>query len=572
MASRSCMTRTDDSTVTTTTDTATVTRLSPDGTVTTVVTTTIVTVPGPKVPALVESSVPEVSPLRSKVLVRSLSPDEDMIKSSGKIPKLVDLRIRPEPISLEPIRPEPIYTPQSQTMRLRRAQSTPAKIRPGSVRMLSCAYQKYAWGKCGAGSTARNMVMSASREHEKAGLSTSFTIPENVPVAEMWMGTHPSGMSRVLDKDGVSTSLLDYVRQDPDKHTGEGEDNLTFLFKVLSIGQVLSIQAHPDKHLAVRLHAARPTLYKDPNHKPEMAISLSDDTTALIGFRPIPEIYDNMIKYPEFAQAVGDRAVAMCASLAGLSSGYGASVGGDEMDRPVDEGRCWAALKEMFRTFVQSDRNEHVVKQVHAITKRLREKNKGDGETNVMEGVVLYFATIYPDDPCVLSPLFFNHVKIAKGQALYIRTNEPHAYISGELIECMACSDNVVRVGLTPKVKDTDTLLDMLTYRAGKPRLTYGERIDEHTTLYEPPVKDFCVETVILEPNGKSVIKPVPSPAILLCIEGGGSLHQEFADGTKKELKLSFGMSVFVSPNTSVEVSTEGGIMIARAMSNIHCS
>eukprot|EP00588_Corethron_pennatum_P013128 CAMPEP_0194265806 /NCGR_PEP_ID=MMETSP0169-20130528/922_1 /TAXON_ID=218684 /ORGANISM="Corethron pennatum, Strain L29A3" /LENGTH=559 /DNA_ID=CAMNT_0039006353 /DNA_START=156 /DNA_END=1835 /DNA_ORIENTATION=- len=559
MASRSCMTRTDDSTVTTTTDT--VTRVSPDGTVTTTVTTTIVSVPRPKIPAVVENSLPKFSPSPSKVLARPPSPEDlaEMMKSSVKIPKVMDLRPAPK-------------RSQSQTLRLRRAQSSPANSKPGSVRMLSCAYQKYAWGKSGGGSTAANMVMAASREHEKAGLSSSFTIPDNVPVAEMWMGTHPSGMSRVLDKDGVSTSLLDYVRQDPDKHTGEGENNLTFLFKVLSIGQVLSIQAHPDKHLAVRLHAARPTLYKDPNHKPEMAISLSDDTSALIGFRPIPEIYEHMINYPEFAQAVGDRAVAMCASLAGFRSGYGASVGGDEMDRPVEEGRCWAALQEMFRTFVCSDRNEHVVKQVHAITKRLREKNKTDGGTDVTEGVILYFASIYPDDPCVLSPLFFNHVQIARGQALYIRTNEPHAYISGELIECMACSDNVVRVGLTPKVKDTETLLDMLTYRAGKPRLTYGERIDGHTTLYRPPVKDFCVETVIVEVNGKSVIAAVPSPAILLCVEGGGSLNQEFADGTKQELKLSFGMSVFISANTSVEVATDGGIMIARAMSNVYCS
>ncbi len=25
--------------------------------------------------------------------------------------------------------------------------------------------------------------------------------------------------------------------------------------------------------------------------------------------------------------------------------------------------------------------------------------------------------------------------------------NEPHAYVAGEIIECMACSDNVVRLG-----------------------------------------------------------------------------------------------------------------------------
>lgn len=39
-----------------------------------------------------------------------------------------------------------------------------------------------------------------------------------------------------------------------------------------------------------------------------------------------------------------------------------------------------------------------------------------------------------------------------------MNSNEPHAYISGNCIECMANSDNVVRAGLTPKYKDVKTL------------------------------------------------------------------------------------------------------------------
>ena len=38
---------------------------------------------------------------------------------------------------------------------------------------------------------------------------------------------------------------------------------------------VMIIQAHPDKKLAERLHRDRPDIYKDTNHKPEMALSLS---------------------------------------------------------------------------------------------------------------------------------------------------------------------------------------------------------------------------------------------------------------------------------------------------------
>lgn len=45
-----------------------------------------------------------------------------------------------------------------------------------------------------------------------------------------------------------------------------------------------------------------------------------------------------------------------------------------------------------------------------------------------------------------------------------LAANEPHAYLSGDCIECMATSDNVVRAGLTPKFKDSQTLINMLTY------------------------------------------------------------------------------------------------------------
>ena len=45
-----------------------------------------------------------------------------------------------------------------------------------------------------------------------------------------------------------------------------------------------------------------------------------------------------------------------------------------------------------------------------------------------------------------------------------IPPNEPHVYIQGELMECMINSDNVVRGGLTPKLKDTKTLLSLLPY------------------------------------------------------------------------------------------------------------
>ena len=120
--------------------------------------------------------------------------------------------------------------------------------------------------------------------------------------------------------------------------------------------------------------------------------------------------------------------------------------------------------------------------------------------------------------------------------------NEPHAYLKGDIIECMACSDNVVRAGLTPKLVDVPVLVEMLTYDYSYPtimRPSQGE-----STLYKPPVKDFEVEVSL-------------SPQILLVIEGT-------ADGIEP------GACYFVPANDSLELvaSSKMKIAIARAQSS----
>lgn len=45
---------------------------------------------------------------------------------------------------------------------------------------------------------------------------------------------------------------------------------------MLSVEKALSIQAHPDRELARALHKSQPILYKDENHKPEMALALTE--------------------------------------------------------------------------------------------------------------------------------------------------------------------------------------------------------------------------------------------------------------------------------------------------------
>jgi len=81
------------------------------------------------------------------------------------------------------------------------------------------------------------------------------------------MGTHPSLPSKDYE---TQRSLLELVQENQSLMSSEisqkYENKLPFLFKVLSISKALSIQAHPNKKLAEKLHSS------DPKHYPGMIL------------------------------------------------------------------------------------------------------------------------------------------------------------------------------------------------------------------------------------------------------------------------------------------------------------
>lgn len=76
------------------------------------------------------------------------------------------------------------------------------------------------------------------------------------------MGTHPSNPSKDVSTGRTLAELIqdNNALMTTGVHARYGE-KLPFLFKVLSIQKALSIQAHPDKKLAERLHAEDPRNY-----------------------------------------------------------------------------------------------------------------------------------------------------------------------------------------------------------------------------------------------------------------------------------------------------------------------
>ena len=112
-------------------------------------------------------------------------------------------------------------------------------FKTGSPAMeLHCAVQKYAWGKLGSSSLVAQLSQA----------NPTTAINEKDPYAELWMGTHPSGPSKIANS---SELLLEYLKSNlnslgDDERNAFGED-LPFLFKALSVSKALSIQAHPEK-------------------------------------------------------------------------------------------------------------------------------------------------------------------------------------------------------------------------------------------------------------------------------------------------------------------------------------
>ena len=94
-------------------------------------------------------------------------------------------------------------------------------------------------------------------------------------------------------------------------------------------------------------------------------------------------------------------------------------------------------------------------------------RKKGDGATNE-ETLFLEARAMYGADTGLITILILNYITLSAGEAIFIEPGIPHAYAKGNLIECMANSDNVIRAGLTSKFIDVNNLVNTLTYESGK--------------------------------------------------------------------------------------------------------
>lgn len=330
--------------------------------------------------------------------------------------------------------------------------------------------------------------------------------PEHKPFAELWMGTHKKGTAKAILPDG-DISLAALIDQYPVKILGQEvatyfQGRLPFLFKILDVRKMLSIQAHPTKKSAeagyhdenekgIPLDAFHRN-YRDDNHKPEVMVALTD-FWLLHGFQSAEAIAGILQEVPAFEEL---QAVFASRDIKALYQYI--------MELPQDK-------VDSLLSPLRQGLDEKAAKKPH-------DKSSPDYWAN------LAFEDYTRDghyDRGIFSIYFFNLVFIPKGQGIFQDAGVPHAYLEGVNVELMANSDNVFRGGLTPKHVDVPELLKHLVFSPVVPKILEGEKENLIETNFSTPAPDFALSQLSFSTENNQLIKEgLSTAAIYIVMEG----------------------------------------------------
>lgn len=379
------------------------------------------------------------------------------------------------------------------------------------------------------------------------------------------MGTHPSNPSRDVT---TGRTLLDLVQDNrallAPSVAARYDNKLPFLFKVLSINKALSIQAHPNKKLAEQLHARDPKNYPDDNHKPEMTIAITP-FEGFCGFRPLEEIAHFLQSVPALRGLVGEERAQEFADVV---------KNGPDKASEDGMGRDKKALQKVFGALMASSEEDMTAAAKVFVESAASSPADfaGGGVSSTPGSVLAELVTRlhgqFGPDYGLFVLFFLNFVKLQPGEALFLRADDIHAYISGDIIECMASSDNVVRAGFTPKFKDVETLVNMLTYNYAPideqkmhpteyPYVTLNRTAyssGSTVALYDPPIDEFSVvRSTLMGSGSKITFDPLDGPSIIICTAGRGKIS---VGPTVQEVKE--GYVYFVGAAAECVLESEG--------------
>lgn len=348
-----------------------------------------------------------------------------------------------------------------------------------------------------------------------------------LPVAEMWMGAHPAGASKLFAVEG-EISLRELIARDPDRFLGHGakiaSGELPFLLKVLAVRQPLSLQAHPsgiqarlgferENSLGLPLDSPRRN-YRDPRPKPELICALGE-FQALCGFRPYPQIAHNLHR------AGLDACLNSYAPFAKHMS------------------RNWFQRLALELLSLRGDQLKQALEALKASLGRDAGLDPSTAETcrNLLNH--------HPGDPGVLAPLYLNLVTLSPGEALFLEAGVPHAYLHGAGIEIMGNSDNVLRGGLTPKHVDVEELARILDFEPYAGETITPSADGPFSSTYETSAREFELRKISLGGDWGMGYDDWQGPLIVFCGEGS-----TLVESGGESLELKKGEAAFVTADS----------------------
>jgi mannose-6-phosphate isomerase len=250
------------------------------------------------------------------------------------------------------------------------------------------------------------------------------------PQAELWFGAHPGAPSPLVGQPVTLDAVL-------------SPNEVPLLTKLLAAAQPLSIQVHPDAQLAKvsferQVQPGSDQVYSDANEKTELLVAI-EEFEVFAGWR--------------------DRKQALAIL---------AQIDGTELARSILETDGPIAAIPALRAIDHEGRGEQLVAALRALGMNASEVDA--------YGTV---AQLYRSDPGLLVAVLLQYRALAPGNAIFVPAGVPHSYIRGLGLEVMTSSDNVVRLGLTPKPVFVEAALAALTNSADEVIFTseFGERI-----------------------------------------------------------------------------------------------
>jgi mannose-6-phosphate isomerase len=340
------------------------------------------------------------------------------------------------------------------------------------------------------------------------------------PFAELWIGAHTKAPS-IAKVNGGQEPLDELIAENPVAILGAAANTrfrgrLPYLFKILDVHKMLSIQAHPTL-VQAREGFARENAesvnpesggrnYKDDNHKPEIGVALTE-FWLLHGFRPLEQIAETLSQNPE---------------LGALMPEFASELAAAGHDHDIRRGLLRTLYSNVMT--MPQDRVDSLLERLLSRLRAAPSNNKDSADFWALRAAENFPLPGGHLDRGIFSVYLLNLVHLHPGQATFQPAGVLHAYLEGVNVELMANSDNVLRGGLTTKHVDVPELLRILTFEGGTPEVFAGSVINEQERIYRTPAEEFELHRLSIAARDRYTGEATYGPKALLVLQGSGTV------------------------------------------------